>query len=171
MRSVENGKINMNTKRLLTLGLMPVMIAALALGQSDRARQGRRDRVLDRGPVRSYEGLTRVINDCENRTDQFIGKLRRSLNDDRSFGERREQVMRSARELENAMDRTGNAWNRDRNIERTRLEIRRALNAGRDINALMRARRLDDETEREWGVVRAELNALARAADVPEMRW
>ena len=49
----------------------------------------------------------------------------------------------------------------EKNIPRTRTEINRAIAVALDINTTMNNRRMGPECEREWDVVRAELNRLA----------
>lgn len=122
-------------------------------------------------PDHSYRDVTRIINDCEDRTDDFRKSLRRALNHSPLDNTRREQVLRArADQLERALDRTGDSWNRDRDPERTRYYVREALDAGREINAAMRYWRLHPEVERDWAAIRAQLNALGRAFRVGELR-
>jgi hypothetical protein len=120
----------------------------------------------------SMERITRTINDCEDRTDDFRNSLRRALNHSRADRTRWElDLNRAADRLEQALDRTGDAWNRDRDPSKTRRYIREALDSGRDINGAMSNLRLDASTERDWSVVRSQLNLLARSFNLPEMRW
>ena len=115
--------------------------------------------------------ITRVINDCEDRTDDFRKSLRRALNDsrlDRTQGER--ELNRKADQLERALDRVGKSWNKDRDISKTRRYTREAIDAGRDIDKAVRVFRLNRDTERDWSVVRTQLNILARSFDLAELR-
>lgn len=153
------------THTLPTLAICAFLFAPMA------AAQGGRWYRTPIGPDQSYRDITRIINNCEDRTDDFRGSLRRALNNSPFDNSRREQVLRArADQLERALDRTGDSWNRDRDPERTRYYVREALDAGREINAAMRYLRLDYEVERDWAAIRAQLNALGRAFRVGELR-
>jgi hypothetical protein len=120
----------------------------------------------------NHRVITKAINDCENRTDQFIGTLRKALNHSGLRDTSREDdLLRSAKDLEKSMDRVGDSWNRDKDVVKARQHVRDALDAARNINRAMRNRRLDRDAEQQWANVRRELNLLARAFDLPEMRW
>jgi hypothetical protein len=79
-------------------------------------------------------------------------------------------MRRRADQLERALDRTGDSWNRDKSIEKTRRYVSEALDAGRDIHVTMRNWRLDSRAENDWAIARAQLNALARAFRLAEIR-
>lgn len=154
-------------------------IAALALAASSsmalEAQPGRWRE--DWGPSRhnnggSYSSITRTINDCENRTDDFRRSLRRALNaSPLDHTGREHQLLRQADRLENALDRTGDSWNRDRDPRRARRYVAEALDAARDIDTTMRRWRLHPEADRDWSIVRAQLAHLARALDLSGGRW
>jgi hypothetical protein len=115
-------------------------------------------------PGMSVRAITEIINNCENRTDDFRKSLRRAINDSALNNSSREATLRRrADQLERALDRTGDSWNRDKDLEKTKRYVREALEAGRDINVTIRNWRLDSGTEREWSILRVQLNALARA--------
>lgn len=130
-----------------------VCLAAFVLGPLAFAQT----RTQDRGAV------TATINDCERQTNGFVGSLRQALSQANVRYERKEDLLRSARDLENAMDKVGDAWNRDNNPERAGEHVRTAIGAAREINQIMVRRRLNRDTEQRWNLVRRELNLLARA--------
>lgn len=128
------------------------LVAPVAFAQNRRQ---------DRGAI------TATINDCERQTNGFVGSLRQALGQADVRHERKEDLLRSARDLENAMDRVGDAWNRDNNPERAGEHVRVAIGAARQINQIMVRRRLNRDTEQRWNQVRRELNLLARAFNTP----
>src|SRR5258705_7390512 len=71
---------------------------------------------------------TRIINDCEKRTNAFKGILRHAINESRLDHSRREkQLNRDADRLEDAMDHVGDSWNRDHNPGKTRRFLTEAI--------------------------------------------
>ena len=69
------------------------------------------------------------------------------------------------------MNRLRDAWNADRDYERSRRLVGAAISAGQDINRGLQRHRLREHVQREWEVVRAELNHLAEVFDQPTIRW
>ena len=126
-------------------------------------------------PAADSARVARIINDCEDRTDQFKKTLGRALNNSRLDGSAREARLRDdASRLENALDRVGDAYNRDKDMQKTRVAVRQALEAATDINTTMGNRKMGPECEREWNVVHTELNKLAaafRLKPLPPLRW
>jgi hypothetical protein len=142
------------TKSHLCLG---VVLATFFLGPPVLAQVQRENRAV----------ITATINDCERQTNGFVGSLRTALNRANVRYERKEDLLRSARNLEDAMDKVGDSWNRDNNPERAGEYVRSAIGAAREINGIMVRRRLNRDTEQRWNQVRRELNLLARAFNVP----
>lgn len=119
----------------------------------------------------SVRAITEIINNCENRTDDFRRTLRRAINDSALNNSSREATLRRrADQLERALDRTGDSWNRDKDLEKTRRYVREALEAARDIDVTMRNWRFDAGAERDWSILRVQLNALARAFRISGIR-
>lgn len=131
--------------------------------------QGRRH---DRPPNRGPERISRVIADCEDRTDRFRVSLRRALERSSFRGSAREdELNQDADRLERALNRVREAWNRERDVPRTRSHVSAAIDVSRNINRTMTRRRLNPDVQRQWEVVRGELNRLAEAFDLPRIRW
>ena len=119
-----------------------------------------------------FEDTTRIINDCEKRTDAFKGILRHALNESPlDHSGREKQLNRDADRLENTMDHVGDSWNRDHNPAETRRFVAEAIAVSKDINKTMIKWHLNPEAEREWDAVRAELNRLAETFGQQKIRW
>jgi len=120
----------------------------------------------------NVEETTRVINDCEKRTNSFKGTLHRALNRS-GFNKtaREDQLNRDADRLENAMDKVGDSWNRDHDPQKTKAHVSAAIAVGQDINRTMVSWHLDPQVEQEWAAVRTELNRLAQTFHLPSIRW
>lgn len=98
-------------------------------------------------------------------------QLDRALDRTRADGTAREdRIERAAENLENAtdelrreFDRRGDTW------WETRENVGKALNAARDLNRLMRDRRLNRLTGNTWTLLQRDLNSLARVYNLPRV--
>jgi hypothetical protein len=63
------------------------------------------------------------------------------------------------------------SWNGEHNPPKTRRFVSVAIRAGQDINRTMVRRQLNPDVQRQWTMVRAELNRLAEAFELPRIRW
>lgn len=119
-----------------------------------------------------FEETTRIINDCERRTNDFKGILRHAIDESRlDHTGHEKQLNRDAERLEDAMDHVGDSWNRDHNLGKTRKFVAEAIAVSRDINKTMIKWHLNPEAEREWDAVRADLNRLAETFGLHQIRW
>lgn len=142
-----------------------VLTAALAAILPDVApAQPRYDR--GRGDI------ARVIADCEERTNQFRQSFRHAL-DRGAYRDsmRADELNRHADRLERAMNRVRESWNRERAPGRTRSFVREALSTSQEINRAFMRGRLHPEVQKQWFVVRSELNRLAEVFGLPRIRW
>jgi hypothetical protein len=143
---------------------LPLVVALALLWPVVSNAQPRRDRGRDeRG-----ERIERVIRDCEARTNDFLRAVERGWGRERHSGD---QLDRDAVRLERALNRIRESWNRDRDYRRTRGNVGAAIDAGRDINRILRHHRLGSRLDREWGAIRSELNNLAEVFEQPRIRW
>lgn len=92
---------------------------------------------------------------------------RSALNNSR----REDELNRDASRLEQAMNRVRESWNLEHNPPRTRRSVGDAIAVGQNINRTMIRRRLNPDVQRQWDIVRAELNRLAEAFELPRVRW
>lgn len=117
-------------------------------------------------------GISRVIADCENRTDEFQRSLRSALDHSALNNTSREdELNRDAGRLERAMNKVRESWNLEHDASRTRHFVGDAIAVSQDINRTMIRRRLNPEVQRQWDIVRRELNHLAEVFDLPKIRW
>lgn len=116
--------------------------------------------------------ISRVIADCEGRTNEFKRSLRMALDRSSLNNTRREdELNRDASRLEQAMNRVRESWNFEHNPSRTRRSVGDAVAVGQDINRTMIRRRLHPDVQRQWDIVRSELNRLAEVFELPRIRW
>lgn len=118
---------------------------------------------------RWYRGNVRnIVRNLERDTDRFKGSLDSALDRSSLNGTREEDdINRYVREFEEATDRL-----RDRTEDREFAPgaAREVLNRGRAINVFMRMHRLGANAERDWAVVRNDLNRLANSYYI-SWRW
>ena len=139
-------------------------------GDRDRHESGGRDDRRDQDERRGR--VAGIIADCEQRTNEFTVALKRNLDRSPLDGTRREdRLNQNASKLEHAMNRLRDSWNADRDFERSRRHLRVALSAGQDIHRTMSKHQLRGHVQREWDVVRNELNRLAEVFKEPKIRW
>ena len=84
---------------------------------------------------------------------------------------REDELNRHADRLERAMNRVRESWNRERNPGRTRNFVSEALATSQEINRAFTRGRLHPEVQKQWFVVRSELNRLAEVFGLPRIRW
>jgi hypothetical protein len=111
-----------------------------------------------------------IIKRVEERSDRFVKLFDKSLDKSGLDGTNREDRLNEhARNLETALDHLRSEFDRKENYVKTRPEVRRCLDIATNINVAVRNRRLGGETERQWALLRAELNTLADVYGLPSV--
>ena len=142
--------------------VVAVVFAATMAAASGEANAQRRRGGLTKAQVGD------IIRRVETRVDGFTASFDDALDRSRLDGTRREDDLnRRAQALEAATDELRRDFDRRDTWQENRDEVRRCLNVASDINAVIHRRRLRYGTERAWAALRYELNALARAYDLP----
>jgi hypothetical protein len=119
----------------------------------------------------SKSEIDRLIRRVENQSDLFVRSFDRSLDNSRLDGSMREDNLNQrARNLETDLDSLRQEFDRTDRYLDTRSRVSRALNTAEGINAVLRRRRLRGNAERVWAQLRSELNALAYAYNLPQLR-
>lgn len=146
---------------LLTVCALVALCAVTGAAQ----RRGRERRQYEKAEVDA------VIHRVEDRTDIFMRLFDSSLDRSRLDGTRREDRLNErAKELRDAVSDLRRAFDRTNSYYDTRPQVNRCLNLAGGIDKVVRRRRLGGDTERTWGDVRAELNALADVYGLSRMR-
>lgn len=115
--------------------------------------------------------IDQTIKRLENAADRFARQLDRSLDNSRIDNTRTEdRIEDRAAQLENAtdelrreFDRRGDTW------WETRRNVTKCVTAARNLNRLMRDRRLNSLTRNSWARVQRELNLLAGYYRLPRV--
>ncbi len=151
-------------KRLFLLAAV-LLVPVCATAQRDDRDEYRHHRGRDRDERTGR--IDAIVRDCEGRSNDFRDALRRALDHSRLDGSYREHRLNSdARRLEQAMNVVRDAWNHDRDVDRSRRHVRDAVSAGRDIERAMPRFYLRSYLESEWRALRSELNRLADIFEV-----
>lgn len=120
------------------------------------------------------DNLHRLIRQAETQSDQFVMSLERMRDRgflERVFGgsERLGGLTARAHDLEREMNAIRDESNREGNSYEIRSSVANALSVAEDINRTMRYRRLNFEVERQWSMLRSDLNRLARAYNLRQL--
>jgi hypothetical protein len=157
-------------KKLVLFAVAMTTLLAGALRADYRHDDSERDRHPDR---REWIGhISDVVRDCDQRTTEFRGALARALDHSRLDGTRQEDHLNdAARRLDHAISRLRESWNRERDPERSRMHVREAIEASRSINWALETHQVHGRVQREWEVLRGELNRLAEVFHEPRIHW
>src|ERR1044072_7877031 len=125
-----------------------------------------------RGSSRYNRGsIDRLIRQAESRSNQFVAVFDRALDRSRLLGTIREDRLNErAAELERQLNVASEELNRSTNHWAIRSSISNAIDVGQAINTVMRRRNLTPNAERQWMMLRADLNRLAVAYGLRQMR-
>lgn len=143
--------------------MIAAIIGSICAASSDANAQIRRGNF-------SRAQVDRLIRNVEERVDRFVVQFDYALDNSRLNNTRREDNLNQrARDLETATDELRREFDRNDSRRENSQEVRKCLNIASDINVAMRNRRFNAATERNWTAVRNELNALARAYNLPQI--
>ncbi len=153
------------TSKLLVMLIVLCGVAVLSTPAEAQRRSGGRGRAYTKADV------DRLIRRVEDRSDEFVRLFDRSLDRSSLDGSNREDRLNErARRLENTLDDLRREFDRKESYIETRPEVARCLNVSEEINQVMRRRRMGGETEQQWNLLRAELNALALVYNLRPLR-
>jgi hypothetical protein len=147
----------------IAVGLCVLM--ALSISVSAQNRRYSRNR------VNSKAEIDRLIKRVENQSDRFVRSFDRSLDNSRLDGTRREDNLnQQARTLETDLDSLRQEFDRTDRYLDTKSQVSHVMTTAESINGAVRRRRLGGNTERIWAQLRSELNALASAYNLRQLR-
>jgi len=114
-------------------------------------------------------GIDRLIRQAENDSDRFVRVFDRALDNSR-FDQtmREERLNERASALEQQLNVVRQEFNRG-GFNSVRPEVQSALELARRINTVMRNRQFDYAAERQWMMLRSDLNRLARAFNLQQL--
>ena len=113
----------------------------------------------------------RLISQAESHSNRFVAAFDRAL--DRSGMEgtiREERLNERARDLENALNMVRQTYEQGGSNFEIRSQLDNALNTAERINNVMRNRQLSFQAERQWTMLRSDLNRLAAMFNLRQLR-
>lgn len=125
-----------------------------------------------RGSSRYNRGqIDRLIRQAESRSNQFVAVFDRALDRSRLEGTIREDRLNErAAQLESQLNVARQELNRSNNHWAIRSAISNALDVAQGINTVMRKRNLTPNAERQWMLLKSDMNRLAVAYGLRQLR-
>lgn len=118
----------------------------------------------------SRASIGRLIRQAENDSNRFVAVFGRALDRSRFDDTFREERLNDrASELEQQLNVVRQQFESGGTNSSTRSEVATALNMSRRINQVMHNRQFDYAAERQWSMLRADLNRLARVFNLPQL--
>ena len=157
----------MRSKLLRSFVMLMVVGTLLGLASPSFAQR----RGPYRGRIYTRVDVDRLIRQVENRSDVFVRMFDRALDRSRLDNTRREDRLNErAMDLERQLNVVRQEFERTQNHLAVRSHIARALSISEGINTVIRNRRLDPRVERQWMLLRSELNRLAQVYNIRLLR-
>ena len=153
----------------LTKKISATVLALLAMAVMFTATASAQGRF--RGRAYTKSDVDRIIKRCEERSDAFTRMIDRNLDRSRLDGTRREDnINDQGKDLERALDELRREFDRRDTWRETRREVEKVMRESDEINALMKNARFERNVEREWQLVKADLNKLAGIYELRQLR-
>jgi hypothetical protein len=150
----------------MLMAALTMIGSVVLLGPASAEAQGRY-----RGRYYTKSDADRIIKRVEDRSDSFKKRVDRSLDRGVLDGTRAEdRINDRVKDLERALDELRSEFNRAQNWRQTRSQVEAVLRQASAVNVIFRDRRLKHEVERDWVVLRSDLNKLAGIYDLPHLR-
>jgi len=120
-----------------------------------------------RGRIYTKGDVERIIKRVEDRSDSFRKIVDRSLDRSALDGTRREDnINEQVKQFEKALDELRSEFSRQDRWLETRHHVEKVLSEAGDVNAIVRRHFLRPVIEREWALLRADINRLAGVYDL-----
>ncbi|MGA7409568.1 MAG: hypothetical protein WBW33_03725 [Bryobacteraceae bacterium] len=115
---------------------------------------------------------TDTINSCVKNSNSFKKTFDKALAQPnvRAGKQNEENLNQSAANLASQMDKVGDSWNKDHNMNETRAHVSNAIVQASNVNRAMTIWHMGSDCESQWAVLRNQLNQLARTFNVPGVR-
>jgi hypothetical protein len=145
----------MNNRLLKSLCALLMCCAVMALASPGLAQERRGFGVR----VQFGPDVERLVRQAENRTTQLTAMLDRRGH---------EGLSARARDLESQLNMVGGEFAPEARYDR-RSQVASVLRVAESINTAMRYRRVDFDVQRQWSMVRNDLNRLARVYNLRQL--
>jgi hypothetical protein len=154
-------KMKIISSRFFVMLTLCSVILALAAPAEAQRRRGYARSSYTRPEV------DRLIKRTEDRTDVFVKLFDNALDKSVLDGtEKEDRLNDKAKELEKQMDKVRKEFDQIEGYLEIKEHVAKALVVSNEINNVVLNRRLTPRVEREWSLLRVELNKLARIYDL-----
>ena len=164
----------MRNRLLRSFVALTTLCLALAMASPSMAQWPDRYRTDSERGYGRFNNVDRLIRQAETRSDQFVMALEqrnsrsflsRILGDEERLGGLRAR----ARDLERQLNVLREESFRSGNDYRLRESVANVLSVAEDINRRMYNRELNPVAERQWSMLKSDLNRLARAYNLSQL--
>ena len=147
-------------KFVTALALCSILLALSQPGSAQR-----------RAVAYTREDVNALIRRVEERSDAFVKTFDSALDRSSMDGSRKEDRLNDkAKELEKQLDKVREEFDDREDYREVREHVAKALGVSEEINRVLRNRRLSYDAERQWGLLRFELNKLARVYNLRPLK-
>ena len=152
--------------RSFSLGVVTTSLCLFAITAVSAQAQGRY-----RGERYTKADVERTIKRVEDRSDSFRKLVDRSLDRSTLDGTNAEdRINDQVKDLEKALDELRHDFDRSDTWRETRHNVEKVLREADEVNYIMNHRNVRPEVERQWALLRADLNRLAGIYDLPRLK-
>ena len=124
-----------------------------------------------RGRYYTKSDVERIIKRVEDRSDSFQKVVDKTLDRGSLDGTRREDnINEQVKQLERTLDNLRSDFDRKDQWRETHNQVRAVLNQADEVGRIVRKFRFNNQVQREWATLRADLNTLASIYDLPRLR-
>jgi hypothetical protein len=153
--------------RIDLLAAAAALAAVTLLPATASAQYANRDEVVTRTDVRS------IVNRLGHRTDEFKDSFDKAVEHSLLDGSRLEDRARHrADDLHDAAKKLADVYGdkHDKHSPAVRDQLDKTLSAAADVNRIMVNHRFTERLQRNWDMLRSDLNALASAYQLPPVQ-
>ena len=120
-----------------------------------------------RGRIYTKGDVERIIKRVEDRSDSFRDLVDKRLDRSALDGTRREDnINEQVKQFEKALDELRSEFSRQDRWLETRHHVERVMSEAEDVNVIVRRHSLRPVIEREWALLRSDINKLAGVYDL-----
>jgi|SRR5271166_493992 len=120
----------------------------------------------------NVQQTTTTINNCVKNANSFKKTFDKALAQPnvRAGKQNEEALNQSAANLASQMDKVGDSWNKNHDLNATRSYVNGAISQANNVNRAMTIWHMGSDCESKWAVLRNQLNQLAATFAVPGVR-
>jgi hypothetical protein len=155
--------MSMHNRLLKSLCALLMTCSMVALASPALAQQGRNFGFR----VQFGPDVERLLRQAENHSAQFAAMLEQR--ERYGLSERAQELEQQLRMVGGDFERRSNYYDRTSNGYDRRSQVANVLRVAQSINNAMRYQRVDFDVQRQWSMVRSDLNRLARTYNLRQI--